>query len=1342
MTQHTRGQRPDNAKSAADSTYDAADTIAQQWMDKKSPARGKHGRPRKGQSKRPKLGRCECCEKRPQLNPKKTLPWKKEAVRARRRISKRKNNRETQRWREPKEKILGSDILSSDHSSKRKVGFVRGKTPSKNEKRRRRDHIKRNRQKLHNALWTRALLMPETLLSSFFERGDNHLWNFYNLLPEPMGSKENKDQMKKLLKTHRKIERDKNGKKRANKCSKLGPSKEALEEFHGKTKDHTIKKGISMQTACASGFTFEKTVKKKGKREHHQLVIRQKVCARCREEGRLNQEEKFSWWSEAEVEEGGEEKPVTPPTPMTAEAGGATEVGVNEAAAAEQKGAISHQYYDAKEQRWKKGSLPHGTVTVDIKLDKEMYNLGQKEKPEVNWQCPLRNEAKAPTIKMKCVIDTGTQITAMGRHQAENMGIDCDALHKPGTGITSISGERVTPIGSFYAEITGRCVKGRNSSTIRTKEVVYVFEKTPNPYLSRAVLVTLGIVKEYMNIGDFLKAGAAEAQDFITCTEVRDEKGNRQCNCPSRELVPDEPEWEGEATDADIPAMRRLIIRHYAASALNVCKLQPQPKMSGLPPVKLHIDMKRYKPVKVTQASNVPLHLEEAARKSVDQDLQTGIIEKVPVEENTSEWGTARQVIVAKPTKPGEPQKIRRTVDYKALNAFIDPAVWHCDPPLKQAERVPSGAYKTVLDARDGFHSVPLHPESKKYTHFITSTHGILRCNALPQGLITSPAAFNQRMSEAEDDGTGKTAFPKSTRLMDDTIIWEEDLREMFRATCKYLTQIGRAGISFNPKKFQFAQKEVDYVGFRIHPEGLSVSEKILKSIKEFPRPRNLKDMRSFMGLAEQTAPFLAKAEQLHPFRDLLKSKSKEDFVWTPELEKAFQHAKNHLIQESEEGIKRFSMGRTTLITTDWSKMGMAATIFQKYCTCEQEDGTRMLGCCPDGWKLVLMDSRFCSTSEANYAPIEGEICALYWALSKFRYFVIGHPDLILAVDHQPLLGTLNQNKDLTDLINHRIIEFSRKIGCFQPYQLVHIPGIRNHSADAGSRFPVGEADDTDMDGVEEMLTGAASKIMEEAYTDENLGPAHQEDTSEVTKGPKTFNGIMLAGIHLRMEEACDILGKEEEIEKSQVMAAAATAMTYENTTEEMELSQEIEAEEREHIHASLQAATGCFDEMRAPQAVTVHKLMESAKEDREYVTLQKLLTNNLPWGGGMQELQTGKKETVNHPKHSDVEQQGGHTTTTEGGDPQTPTHRPPGYYITPEEIGGHDMVAKYQKRSGRHEEDMPGVHRKSPKPAKRKTERDTHTRIPLPSATCGLLPPGRQGLPTHYRRIHLLAHR
>ena len=149
--------------------------------------------------------------------------------------------------------------------------------------------------------------------------------------------------------------------------------------------------------------------------------------------------------------------------------------------------------------------------------------------------------------------------------------------------------------------------------------------------------------------------------------------------------------------------------------------------MSDLPPVKLDVNVDKYIPQRNTQAGNVPLHLEEAAKNSIEYDLLAGTLERIPMDENTTKWGVARQVVVAKPSVPGEPAKCRRTVDYKMLNAHINPSVYHMDPALKQAERIKSDSYKTVLDARDGFHSIPLDEASRKFTHFITKSHGILR---------------------------------------------------------------------------------------------------------------------------------------------------------------------------------------------------------------------------------------------------------------------------------------------------------------------------------------------------------------------------------------------------------------------------------------------------------------------------------------------------------------------------------------------------------------------------------------------------------------------------------------
>ena len=115
---------------------------------------------------------------------------------------------------------------------------------------------------------------------------------------------------------------------------------------------------------------------------------------------------------------------------------------------------------------------------------------------------------------------------------------------------------------------------------------------------------------------------------------------------------------------------------------------------------------------------------------------------------------------------------------------------------------------------------------------------------------------------------------------------------------------------------------------------------------------------------------------------------------------------------------------------------------------------------------------------------------------------------------------------------------------------------------------------------------------MEEAYTDENLGPAYEEEDN-TPKGPRTFNALMLGGIYLRA--AAGETGNEDEFGK--------------------ELCKEITKSEQDHIHACLQAASGVLNEDNM-EALTVYKLVMAGRNDPEYTSLKHLLENNLPWGG------------------------------------------------------------------------------------------------------------------------------
>ena len=150
--------------------------------------------------------------------------------------------------------------------------------------------------------------------------------------------------------------------------------------------------------------------------------------------------------------------------------------------------------------------------------------------------------------------------------------------------------------------------------------------------------------------------------------------------------------------------------------------------MAG-PPLRLMINADA-KPVAHHSPIPVPLHWQDAVKASLMQDVKLGVIEPVPVGEPVT-W-CHRMVVCAKSN--GEP---RRTIDFQALNTHAARETHHTQSPFHQARSVPHNKKKTVFDCWNGYHSVPLHPDDRHYTTFITPW-GRFRYKVAAQGYIAS----------------------------------------------------------------------------------------------------------------------------------------------------------------------------------------------------------------------------------------------------------------------------------------------------------------------------------------------------------------------------------------------------------------------------------------------------------------------------------------------------------------------------------------------------------------------------------------------------------------------------
>ena len=185
------------------------------------------------------------------------------------------------------------------------------------------------------------------------------------------------------------------------------------------------------------------------------------------------------------------------------------------------------------------------------------------------------------------------------------------------------------------------------------------------------------------------------------------------CNCPKRSSVPQRPKsLPFPPVPENIGKMREWLLKRFANSTFNTCPHQPLQEMKG-PPMEIHVDQSAKKPPPCDKPALVPLHWQHQVHEDLLRDEALGVIERVPYGVPVT-W-CHRMVITRK--HDGKP---RRTVDLSPLNRYCKRETFPSATPFHLARRVPKGSWKTVCDAWNGYHSVPLRECDRHLTTFIT----------------------------------------------------------------------------------------------------------------------------------------------------------------------------------------------------------------------------------------------------------------------------------------------------------------------------------------------------------------------------------------------------------------------------------------------------------------------------------------------------------------------------------------------------------------------------------------------------------------------------------------------
>ena len=122
---------------------------------------------------------------------------------------------------------------------------------------------------------------------------------------------------------------------------------------------------------------------------------------------------------------------------------------------------------------------------------------------------------------------------------------------------------------------------------------------------------------------------------------------------------------------------------------------------------------------------------------------------------------------------------------------------------------------------------------------------------------------------------------------IDDIIIFSKSVDEHLVHLEEVFRRLHDANVKLNPKKCSLVKQRVKSLGHVVTPEGISPNPNKVRVVQEFPTPTNLKELRSFIVLANYYRHFVRGFSHIANSFNALRKKN-VPFAWTVACAEAF----------------------------------------------------------------------------------------------------------------------------------------------------------------------------------------------------------------------------------------------------------------------------------------------------------------------------------------------------------------------------------------------------------------------------------------------------------------------
>ena len=424
-----------------------------------------------------------------------------------------------------------------------------------------------------------------------------------------------------------------------------------------------------------------------------------------------------------------------------------------------------------------------------------------------------------------------------------------------------------------------------------------------------------------------------------------------------------------------------------------------------------------------------PRHFPPPVAKEIEEQCEE--LERVGVIEPSESAWNSPIVPVRKPDG-----RLRMCIDYRRVN---DVTVKDRFPMCVVSECVYSMhgmKMFTKMDLVRGYYQMPVTEDSRPVTAFSTAKKHYQFRN-LSFGLANAPAAFQRAMNVV------LSGFPSKNVLvfLDDILIMSESFSEHWKMVDDVLKKLEDVGVKVKVSKCEWFAKEVEFLGHKVSESGLRKADKFVKKVREFPKPRTVRELRGFLGLVEFGRKFMKDCSGISkPLTEWTGKKKSTVLKWNERMEKAFVKLREEVVKDVELAYPDYSLNAKMLeVYTDASGYSMGGCLMQD----QVVDGVERK-------RVIAYVSKAFNTAERKYSTIERELAGLRFCLKSLRPFLYGIK-FVVKTDHQPLVYLQRMR-----IVDSRLARTMDDLSDFD-YMIEYLPGERNEIADLMSRLPGGE---------------------------------------------------------------------------------------------------------------------------------------------------------------------------------------------------------------------------------------------------------------------------------------------